>query len=198
MHFGSRMSRHKFRRVVLGDRSLWSTQFLGYDSTEENVRRCISRSGKDADLSIVINIDLMVAGSSPLNAFMSECLPAASRWRTLTYIGDGSSTYGSRILRLFLSNRLVLPRLFELRMHASQEHYHSCSNTDFEYGTGWVRPTCALCAALSTFHRLHSHSLRSQSFRYQASYFNALLTAKSPICSNFSHLCQIFRTSISS
>jgi len=26
---------HKFRRVVLEDRSLWSTQFLGYDSTEE-------------------------------------------------------------------------------------------------------------------------------------------------------------------
>ncbi len=57
----SQVSR-RFRGIVLGDRSLWSTLNLWYDTTKEEVERIVSRSGEEIDLHIVVNQNDKIGG----------------------------------------------------------------------------------------------------------------------------------------
>ncbi len=102
----------------MDDHSLWSVLSLREDTTKEIIESCISRSGNDTDLHIVINYNCFI-NSSALHDFMATCLPSASRWRSLTVAGDwfekdGGVTIGRKMDELMGQHPLVLPRLDEL------------------------------------------------------------------------------------
>ncbi len=80
----------RFRRIALGDRSLWSTQFLWYDMTDEgNIDDCICRSGEDDDLHIVVNYNEELDFSTARD-FLDCCIPFASRWKSFALGGYGT------------------------------------------------------------------------------------------------------------
>ncbi len=139
----------RFRRIALGDRSLWSTQFLWYDSTKENIERCIHRSGNDSDLHIVVN-DNHTIKFSPFNDCMDTCIAFSSRWRSLTLVGDWNESDSdndlTEMLEIFIRHRhLVLPRLREIRL--TQRRYEIAtgepqwySSSAFVASRPWVTP----------------------------------------------------------
>ncbi len=140
----------RFRRIVLGDRSLWSTQLLRYDSTKENIERCIHRSGNDSDLHIVINNNRMI-NFSACDSFIGICQPSASRWRSLTLVGeweeeDGDLNLGDTLRQLLYRRHLVLPQLHELCL--IQRHHNLTAGAPLWYPSSgfpnfarpWVTP----------------------------------------------------------
>lgn len=123
----SQVSR-RFRQLALGDRSLWSKQFLWYDSSENMVKTCIKRSGTNADFQIVVNATDMLPRYA-IDNFLRVCAPTASRWRSFALICDWD---GSRSGPNFYINDsvddigrqiLALPRLRELSL--IQRHYRA-------------------------------------------------------------------------
>ncbi len=120
MRCGSHRYPRRFRGIVLVDPILWSTLCLWYDTTNENIKRCIRRSGKDSDLHVVINYNRFIS-SSALRNFLDTCSSSASRWRSLTLDGDWNMgddqnlhSIGISLSQLLNQHSLVLPRLHEL------------------------------------------------------------------------------------
>lgn len=115
----------RFRRIVLADPNFWSTLCLCYGTKIENVKRSISRSGNNTDLSITINY-VHSTSSSALRRFMEACSSSAARWRSLTVDGswdneDGPGSISDKVLQLMNQYHLVLPRLHELHLSESRE-----------------------------------------------------------------------------
>ncbi len=143
----SQVSR-RFRRIALGDRSLWSTLSLHHGTKIENVKRCIQRSGKEIDLHISFN-DTQSIYVSAMNAFMSACSLVAPRWRTLTISGNWDVKYIhfsiSDILKDLQLHRRPLPRLHELCFIQHTYTYHTdhrtwVSSGNVFPGTSWAAP----------------------------------------------------------
>ncbi len=123
-----------FRKILLGDHSLWSTLGLWYDMSKEITERCICRSGKDTDLHIVVNYNCFIKPSA-VRDFMDACSSSASRWRSLTLAGnwnehEDAASVGQTMDSLMEYITLVLPRLEELSI--SERHYD-----EFEGGPFW-------------------------------------------------------------
>ncbi len=108
----------RFRVVALEVRHLWTT--LDGNATENELRACITRSGSETDLHIVIHGTM---SNSQFHTFLDMCLPMAPRWSTLTASSlldvDIPYTVDALLLDMFDHRRqqdLVFPRLQQLRV----------------------------------------------------------------------------------
>lgn len=124
----------RFRRIILGDHSLWSTLCIWHDTTREIIERCIYRSGEDTDLHVVLNYNRFIDSSAVRNFIMNTCASSASRWRSLTLVGDwnedvGSVTISQVMDHLTRQHPLLLPRLDELSI--SEQCYHELEGRPF-------------------------------------------------------------------
>lgn len=109
----------RFRRLALGDQSLWSTLSLDDNTTEENLELLISRGG-NTDLHIVIDYE-RDTNEVARHKLVSLCSHTASRWQSLSLCGrwewsDGVSTIYDKLPKLMKRPHLVLPRLHELHL----------------------------------------------------------------------------------
>lgn len=114
----------RFRGIALDSHDLWSTLRLWRNTTKECIASCISRSGKDTDLQIVIDYGSL-ASSVTARDTIDTILPSSPRWRVLSMSSHWDETEGSIVigheLRQFMEKHdLVLPRLYELCL--SQRH----------------------------------------------------------------------------
>jgi len=108
----------RFRNVVLEARHLWTT--LDGSATENELRACITRSGSETDLHVVIHGTM---SNTQFHDFLDVCLPMAHRWSTLTASSlldvDIPYTVDALLLDMFDHRRqheLVFPRLQQLRV----------------------------------------------------------------------------------
>lgn len=147
----SQISR-RFRRIVQGNCTLWSTLLLCYDTKIDYIEQCINRSGADTDIRIIIN-DSASVQEAAFDAFVRTSSSVASRWRTVTLSGDWERdwetadvdyTLGGTMNQLF-RHRLTLPRLQELDL--TQYHYFTndeqlvwIQSEGVEEGTSWITP----------------------------------------------------------
>jgi len=126
----SQVSR-RFRGIVLGDRSLWSTLNLWYDTTKEEVERIVSRSGEELDLHVVVNQNDKIGGPD-VCTFLNGLTHTTSRWRTFTVTGDWIDDDDSIPMDVLFDNLiyayrgLTLPKLEEICI--SECHYDDFFN----------------------------------------------------------------------
>lgn len=130
----------RFRRIVLGDQSLWSSLSLNAKTSTELVKRSISHSGKDTDLHISMEYSGDTS-TTALHGLLNICSPTSSRWESLSVCGvwdgeDSDTTLGDELLCLMKQRHLVLPRLHELHLN----EYFIDSSLDFADGT-WISST---------------------------------------------------------
>ncbi len=159
----------RFRKLVLADRSLWSTQFLAYDTSKENIEEFIRRSGKDTDLHIVMGDNSMIE-ELVAKDFWGACLPFASQWRTFAVVGDWNREYsnvmtklGGSLGKFLVWHHLVLPRLHELSIN--HQHYKEpsvelmwYSSTLFFPSETWVTPNLRIVRCVRISRRRHFRS----------------------------------------
>ncbi|KLO06341.1 hypothetical protein SCHPADRAFT_693195 [Schizopora paradoxa] len=141
----------QFRRLILGDQSLWTTLSLWHGgASKESLKRQISLSGSTSDLQVIILYGGKIS-PSVIHSFVATCSPSASRWQSLTFHGVWEEKHfisiSDELLQLMKQHHLVLPRLHELCLSDFDLYYSKrvvprwvSSSTDFGGILPWVAP----------------------------------------------------------